>query len=61
MIDILEILDYEVRSSWWASYISWALGQELSAKYFAWKVRWKYNRYKSSKQWEQRLHMAKTQ
>lgn len=60
MINIIEILDYEVRSSWWAQYISWTLGQELSAKYFSWKVKMKYNRYKTSKQWERRLLVAKT-
>jgi len=48
-------LDYEIRSSWWASWISWNWGQELSGKYFAWKTSKKYARYKQSKMWEQRI------
>jgi hypothetical protein len=32
-------LDYEIRSSWWASWIGWNWGQELSGSYFAWKVK----------------------
>jgi len=48
-------LEYEVRSSWWASWIGWDWGQELSGKYFAWKTRRKYERYKMSKMWEQRV------
>ena len=48
-------LDYEIRSSWWASWIGWNWGRELSGKYFAWKTRRKYARYKQSKMWEQRI------
>jgi len=48
-------LDYEIRSSWWASWISWDWLQELSGRYFAWKTRRKYERYKMSKMWEQRV------
>lgn len=48
-------LDYEIRSSWWASWIGWNWGQELSGKYFAWKTSRKYARYKQSKMWEQRI------
>lgn len=48
-------LDYEIRSSWWASWISWDFGQELSGKYFAWKTSRKYARYKQSKMWERRI------
>ncbi len=48
-------LDYEIRSSWWASWIGWNWGQELSGKYFAWKTIRKYARYKQSKVWEQRI------
>ena len=48
-------LDYEIRSSWWASWIGWNWGQELSGKYFAWKTSRKYARYKQSKVWEQRI------
>jgi hypothetical protein len=48
-------LDYEIRSSWWASWIGWDWGQELSGKYFAWKTSRKYARYKRSKMWERRI------
>ena len=48
-------VDYEIRSSWWASWIGWNWGQELAAKYFAWKTSRKYARYKQSKMWEQRI------
>lgn len=48
-------LDYEIRSSWWALWISWNWGQELSARYFAWKVTRKYARYRQSKIREKRI------
>jgi len=51
-----DFLEYEVRSSWWVSWISWDWLQELSGRYFAWKTRRKYERYKMSKMWwEQRV------
>ena len=50
-----DILDYEIRSSCWASWISWSWMQVLSGKYFAWKVKHKYARYKQSKVWQQLL------
>lgn len=46
---LLEILDYELRSSWWASWIWWNWGQELCVKYFVWKAKRKFNRYRHSK------------
>ena len=48
-------LDYELRSSWWACWIGWNWGQKLAGKYFAWKTIRKYERYKQSKIWEQRI------
>ncbi len=48
-------IEYEIRSSWWASWIGWDWGQELSGKYFAWKTSRKYARYKQSKALEQRI------
>jgi hypothetical protein len=48
-------LDYEIRSSWWASWIGFDYGQELAGKYFAWKAKRKYNRYLKSKMWERRI------
>lgn len=53
--NILDFLDYEIRSSWWASWIGWDWGQELSGKYFAWKVKRKYARYKHSKMIQMKL------
>lgn len=50
-----DFLDYEVRSSWWASWIGWDWGQELAGSYFAWKTRRKYTRYKTSALWLQRI------
>jgi len=49
-------LEYEIGSSWWASWIGWDWGQKLSGKYFVWKVKRKYARYKQFKnttQWKQ--------
>jgi|TARA_R110000751_G_scaffold153060_1_gene258189 hypothetical protein len=40
-----EILNYEIRSHWAAKFIGFEWGQDLMSKYFAWKVRRKYNRY----------------
>jgi hypothetical protein len=40
-----EILDYEVRASWWACWCPW---HALAATYFAWKVRRKWRRYEGS-------------
>lgn len=44
----IDILYYEVRASWWASFIWFKWGQVLTGKYFAAKVRRKYARYKMS-------------
>jgi hypothetical protein len=43
------ILDYEIRSSWWASWISNDRVQNLTAAYFAWKVRRKCRRWEQSR------------
>lgn len=40
-----QALAYEVSSSWWAGMVSWKWAQDLAARYFAWKVKRKYNRY----------------
>lgn len=42
------LLDYEIASSWWASWISNPWLQELTARYFAWKVGRKYRRFKAA-------------
>lgn len=47
------ILDYEIRSSWWASLIGFAWMQNLAASYFARKVRRKCARWKQSQvEWQ---------
>lgn len=48
MIDRKEFLEYEIRSSLWARYVSWVWLQKIASSYFAWKVRYKYNRYRIS-------------
>lgn len=45
MNTIVEILDYEIRASWWAHLIGNDRIQDVAARYFAWKVRRKYARY----------------
>jgi len=45
MRDIYYFLDYEVKSSRWAGYISNPFLQELVGMYYAWKVKMKYKRY----------------
>ena len=46
---IQDFLDYEIRSSWWASLVWWKWGQDFAARYFAWKTKRKYNRYLDSR------------
>lgn len=48
-LPIKVFLDYEIHSSKWASFVSWNWMQELSGRYFAWKVKRKYARYQLSK------------
>ena len=47
-ITMYDILQYEVHSHWLASWISNSFLQDLTGKYFAWKVARKYKRYISS-------------
>ncbi len=44
-LSMADLMHYEIQSSRWASYISWNWAQELSARYFAKKVKRKYRRY----------------
>jgi len=44
-IDRMDILDYEVRAHWLASYVSNVFIQDLMGRYFANKVKRKYKRY----------------
>lgn len=43
-----DIVDYESRASWWICKISSPWGQRLVAKYLAWKVNRKWERYQKS-------------
>lgn len=45
IIEKNQLLEYEIAASWWAKYITHPELQELSASYFAWKVKRKYKRY----------------
>ena len=40
-----EVLNYEIHSHWLARRIGFEWGQKIMGKYFARKVRIKYNRY----------------
>ena len=46
---IRDFLDYEIRSSWWASFIWWNWGRNLAGMWFAWKTKRKYSRYIDSR------------
>jgi hypothetical protein len=48
-LTIHQIMDYELRASWWASWIGWGWLQNLASFWFAWKVRRKFSRYKLSR------------
>lgn len=54
-ITLRQALDYEIRSSWWASFISGAFGQHLAGKYFSNKVSRKHRRYLKSKENEKKV------
>lgn len=45
IVEIKDILDYEIRSSWWAWCVPFAWMQNLAGMYFAWKVERKHARY----------------
>jgi len=44
-LSMQEVLNYEIHSHWLAGGIGFEWGQDLMGKYFAWKIRRKYNRY----------------
>lgn len=52
-VPLYQLLDYEIRASWWASWISARWMQNLAGKYYGWKVCRKYRRYKWSKDVQQ--------
>lgn len=59
-MDMREILDYEIRASWWAGWVGITPLQDLAGKYFAWKVRRKYARWVASRDMGRRVkaHIA---
>lgn len=50
-----QALLYEIRASWWASWVSNPFLQDLASRYFAWKVRRKFGRYQQMIQAGNRL------
>ena len=58
-ITMMQALDYELKSSLWASWISINWMQEISGFYFAWKTKRKYNRYLKSKCFERIIKDSK--
>lgn len=55
-VSIEEILDYEVRSSWLAQYISQSWLQDVLVSFLLWKVRRKFTRYSASKAFEKKVY-----
>lgn len=54
-VTLLDIVDYEVRASWWACYVSYPPLQTLAGKYFAWKAKRKFKRWQESLKWQVRF------
>ncbi len=52
------ILNYEVSSSWWAGWIGGDYAQEVTAKYFAWKVNRKFNAYLKSMRYREKHELT---
>lgn len=55
-VSVMQALDYEVRASWWMSFVWFSWGHTMVGKYLAWKVRRKHRRYNES--WEMQDHLA---
>jgi hypothetical protein len=60
-IKMIELLDYEIRASWWACWVSWSPLQEVAGWYFSWKVKRKYNRYLASLEGQARVKWLRQQ
>lgn len=54
-LSMREVLSYEIHSHWLERWIGFERGQGLMARYFAWKVRRKYNRYSISLEERKRI------
>lgn len=52
-ITLKEVLEYEIRSTWWTKLVSWTWFQKIAGSYFAWKVGKKYKRYVEAMQRKQ--------
>jgi len=50
-----KILDYEIKSSWWSSWVGIAWMQSLAGWYFAWKTKRKYKMFEYSLQRSRRI------
>ncbi len=44
-LSLTELTQYEILSSWWASFVWWGWGQDLVIAYFTWKTKRKYEAY----------------
>lgn len=55
----LEILNYEISSSWWAGWVGGNYAQELTSKYFAWKVSRKFTAYLKSLAFRKKHHSSR--
>jgi hypothetical protein len=60
-ITIHQAVEYELCSSWWASWISNPSLQELSALYFVWKAKRKFRIYERAMKRQQYLINLATQ
>ena len=54
-ISLSDILEYEIRSGYFAQFVWFEWGQELIGSYFAWKTTRKYSRYMKSLEMQGRL------
>ena len=45
MIESKDLLDYEIKASWWATFVP-GIFADYAARYFVWKARRRYARYR---------------
>lgn len=53
------LLEYEIASTWWARYLHSEKLQRLASKYFARKVKRKFDRFLKSKKLSKKIHHRK--
>jgi len=51
-----QVLVYELAASWWASWICIEWMQELTSRYYAWKVDRKWRRFQAMYERYERVH-----